>query len=82
MDVHFVHLHQVYLNVQVNVFQESYNMYQAMKPLFELVILANLDEAKRSSIKSNLILNNSSFIGNKYRFFLRTQLVNNANNLD
>jgi hypothetical protein len=48
MDVHFDPVHQVNLSVQVNVFQESDNMYQAMKPLFELVILENLDEAKRS----------------------------------
>jgi hypothetical protein len=50
MDVQFVHLHQVHPNVPVNVFQESYNMYQAMKLSFELVTLGNLDEAKTNII--------------------------------
>jgi hypothetical protein len=46
MDVPLDLLHQVHLNVPVNVVQELHNMYQAMLPSSVLVILENLDEAK------------------------------------
>jgi hypothetical protein len=48
MDVRLDHLHQGHSIVLVNVVQERHNMYQAMWPLFELVIRENLDEAKKT----------------------------------
>jgi hypothetical protein len=50
MDVQLDHLHQVHPNVQVDVFQEPYNMHQAMNPLFELAMLESLDEARKYHI--------------------------------
>ena len=46
MDVHYVHLRQVHLNVLASVFRESCNMYRAMRRLFVLVRLGNSDATK------------------------------------